>query len=85
MYSYVYAMGQQRIKRSRRDIRKRIVSDTIKHIQWCQDNVTVREDGVDRPITVGEAAEFIYLTSHQPLTKSTSGNHYHVDLDKDKK
>lgn len=69
LYLILYAMGQQRIKRERRDRRRSLIKRTIKHIQWCQDNLSIREDGVDRPVTVAEAAEFIWLTSQQQQSK----------------
>lgn len=69
LYSTLYAMGQQRIKREKRDIRRRIVSNAEYYIKWCQDNVVMREDGVERPVSIEEAVEFILLTTQEANDK----------------
>lgn len=60
-------MGQSVIKRTRREYRAHAVKAMIKQMDWCMNNINIREDGVDRPITAVEAAEFIYLTSTNQL------------------
>lgn len=63
-------MGQRVIKRRRRANRERLVRQAMSHLDWCMKHMAIRdEDGTERPVTLNEAAEFIYLTSHQRLSE----------------
>lgn len=61
------------LRRKRRERRQRerivelekMVAEMNKCIDWCLENVFIREEGVDRPVTVYEACEFIEFTSSQ--------------------
>lgn len=61
-------MSQRKVKRERRMIRRKAIVRMREYIDWCKENVSIRnEDGSERPVTAVEAAEFIYMTMHNEL------------------
>jgi hypothetical protein len=66
-------MGQSAIKRKRRNRREYLVKTMIRQLEWCQKNISIKEDGVERPITLNEAADFIYIASTEKMCTETPG------------
>lgn len=56
-------MSKKKCVERRRIARQIMLSKMGGYIQWCLDNVTVRDDGVERPVTVEESVEFIVHTT----------------------
>lgn len=56
-------MSQSVVKRQRRLAKAKAILQLRKHIDWCKQNVMIRdEQGVESVITDAEALEFIILT-----------------------
>lgn len=56
-------MSKKKCVERRRIARQQMLRKMGDYIQWCLDNVTVRDDGVERPPTIEESIEFIVHTA----------------------
>lgn len=68
-------MGQSSIKRQRRLVKQKAISDLRFYIDWCKEHITIKEeDGTERLITLLEAVEFIEMTTQQALSQTNSSD-----------